>query len=301
MCKVSVIIPTYNCAAWIDRAIHSVVAQTVSALEIIIVDDGSQDNTRGVIDPWVDSGTVKYVFEENRGLPGARNTGAREAAGEYLAFLDADDEFAPDAIEKMWTAAESSGASWCLVDFLRVRGNRSEVQRTTVPDGDPLYAILEHNFVRYGMFFRKSALMDAGMYDESIRMCEDWELNIRMCRQRKLFVHVPEPLYLYTQREGSITTGRIAENLNYTERVFRKHHKRLADSGDRRVRQLYAAHMWDIARKYWYSVHLRAAALRCMRESLRYEFNLGRLLHPIGHLAGRTFQRTRDEEIKLAG
>src|SRR5260370_34975660 len=109
MCPVSVIMPTYNCATWIDRAIRSVVDQTVSVLEIIIVDDGSQDNTREVIAPWVTSGVVKYIYQENRGLPGARNTGARAAAGEDLAFIDGHAHFAPNALDTMGGAAECSG------------------------------------------------------------------------------------------------------------------------------------------------------------------------------------------------
>lgn len=301
MAPVSVIIPAYNCAEWIERAVRSVLCQVGPKVEIIIVDDGSQDNTREIVAPWVSSGEVRYLFQENRGLPGARNAGARVALGEYLAFLDADDEFAPGAIQRMWEAMEHSGASWCLVNFLRVTETGSEIQSTPVPKGDAFYEILKYNFVRFGMFFRRAAFFAAGMYDEAIRMCEDWDLNIRMCEQRRPFVYIPEPLYLYTKREGSITTGRIAENLSYTEQVFRKHHKRLADAGDRQARQLYAAHMWDVARKYWYTVHMPAAALCCAWQSLLYDFKVGRLVHPVRHIAAKAFRRMQRDAVKQAG
>ena len=298
MSTVSVVIPTYNCAEWLESALRSVVNQTVPVEEILVVDDGSGDNTREVLAPWIKSGSIHYIHQENRGLPGARNTGARAARGEYVAFLDADDELTPNAIQRMRDAADSSGASWCLADFLRVRKTHSEVQMTSVPKGDLFYEILEYNFVRYGMFFRKSELIDAGLYDESIRMCEDWELNIRMIQQRRPFVHVPEALYLYTQRDGSITTGRKRENLVCTEKVCRKHHKKLADGGDLRARLVYAEKMWHIARLYWYSVDMPGAALRCAWESLLYDFSLRRLLHPVAFLASKTLQRLRGAEAR---
>jgi glycosyltransferase involved in cell wall biosynthesis len=301
MSSISVIIPTYNCAQWLERAVQSVLSQGFQELEVIIVDDGSTDATAKMVKPWVASGAVKYIFQQNRGLPASRNAGARVATGEYLAFLDADDALAPGALRQMSEAMDQSGASWCLIDIVRVADSASEVQQTVVPEDDPFYGILAYNFVRRGMFFRSSGFFDAGMYDEAIRMCEDWELNIRMFEQRRSHVYVPEPLYLYTKREGSITTGRVAENLAYTEKVFRKHHKRLADAGDKRAAQLYGAHMWDIARKYRYSVHLPIAATRCMRESLVYDFNWSRLLHPIGHMAGKAFHRVRGEAVKQAG
>jgi glycosyltransferase involved in cell wall biosynthesis len=301
MCKVSVIIPTYNCAEWIERAVRSVASHSAANTEIIIVDDGSRDNTSALLAPWAASGTVKYIFQENHGLPASRNTGARAARGEYLAFLDADDALVPDAIGKMCEAMDRSRASWCLVDIVRVSDSGSEVQQTVVPDGDLFHGILEYNFIRRGMFFRRDAIFEAGLYDEAIRMCEDWELNIRMFEQRRPFVHIPEPLYLYTKREGSITTGRVAENLSYTEQVFRKHHKRLADGGDRVVRHLYAAHMWDTARKYWYLGNMRGAALQCARESLAYEFNIGRLFHPVLYKTSKAFNTGRSDAMKQAG
>ena len=296
--RVSIIIPTYNCAAYVEQAVRSALEQDLPGSEIIVVDDGSSDRTAELLRSWVESGAIQYVYQENRGLPGARNTGARIASGEYLAFLDADDVFAPGAVRKMRDAMDASAAGWCLVDFLRISGDGSTVQPTELPQGDPFQSILEHNFVRFGMFFRKSAFLAAGMYDENIRMCEDWDLNIRMLERRMAFVHIAEPLYVYIKRDGSITTGHVAENLRYTEKMFRKHLKRLADGGDKRMRLLYAAHMWSMARKYLYLVKLPGAAARCTLESLRYDFSLRRLLHPVGRLLSKAFQRTDNEALK---
>ncbi len=89
--KISVIIPTFNHGHYIKKAINSIFNQTYKNFEIIIVDDGSTDNTLDIISIYGDS--VRYIYQENRGLAGARNTGIQASKGEYLAFLDADDYF----------------------------------------------------------------------------------------------------------------------------------------------------------------------------------------------------------------
>ena len=93
MPKVSVIIPTYNGAQYIKQAVDSVLAQTYDDYEIIVVDDGSTDDTAELLRPYGDR--ITYLYQENRKLPAARNTGIRTARGQYLAFLDSDNLFLP--------------------------------------------------------------------------------------------------------------------------------------------------------------------------------------------------------------
>ena len=97
--KVSVIIPTFNCAQLIAEAIDSVLAQTCADVEIIIVDDGSTDNTKEVISPYLKDKRIQYTFQQNKGLAAARNTGIHLATGEFLKFLDSDDFLYPQQIE----------------------------------------------------------------------------------------------------------------------------------------------------------------------------------------------------------
>ncbi|NJO53255.1 MAG: glycosyltransferase family 2 protein [Leptolyngbyaceae cyanobacterium RM2_2_4] len=88
---VSVVIPTYNCDRYIVQAIESVLSQTYSNSETIVVDDGSIDQTQRVLEPYFDR--IRYVYQQNQGVSGARNRGIQEASGELVAFLDADDFF----------------------------------------------------------------------------------------------------------------------------------------------------------------------------------------------------------------
>jgi glycosyltransferase involved in cell wall biosynthesis len=283
MPTVSVIIPSFNCAEFLGDAIESVLAQTMQAFEVIVVDDGSTDGTAEVIGRYSSDLRIRYIYQDNRGLPGARNTGALSSTGRFLAFLDADDSLAADALEKLSSALLRSEASWCVMDLLKVCGAKRELRRTEIPAGDAFYGILRDDFIRRGMFFRREDFMAAGMYDEQMKNREDWDINIRMLERGKAFHYIPEPLYLYSWREGSITTGNPAKMLFYTEQILRKHHKRLADAGDPEAVKLYAENMWGLARNHFYLTRNVRKALQCVRESLAYDPSPRRLFHPVVH------------------
>lgn len=279
--KVSVVIPSFNCAEYIADTIDSILAQTLMDIEIIVVDDGSTDHTRQVIDRYSAVPNLRYVYQDNRGLPGARNAGVRVSSGLYLAFVDADDALRPDALASLYAALDGSQASWCVMDILKVRSGTQEIQRSAIPAGDLFYGILRDDFIRRAMFFRREDFIAVGMYDETMKNREDWDINIRMLESRRSFVYIPEPLYFYRWREGSITTGPSEKMLDYTRALLRKHHKRLADSGDIQAARIYAANMWDLARRYFYQKRNFRKASACVWESLAYDRNPKRLFHPL--------------------
>jgi glycosyltransferase involved in cell wall biosynthesis len=291
MSLVSVIIPAYNSAAYVCGALNSVLSQTLQDFEIIIVDDGSKDNTKEVVAPYLGDSRIKYRYQENRGLPGARNAGARIAQSEYFAFLDADDFFAPTALETILDRFEDTGAAWCNVGLLKLDGDKRIVRHAIVPEGDPLLAVLRDDYITRCPFFPRDQFYAIGMYDEDIRVREDWDINIRLIEANKSCVLIDEPLYLYTRTEGSITTGNRQRLLFYTEKLMRKHHKRLADGGNQRIAKIYAMNMWDLARQYFYEIKNFREGFRCMRESFRYDINLFRLFHPIVHRIEATLSR----------
>ncbi|GAN77658.1 glycosyltransferase family 2 protein [Acidisphaera rubrifaciens] len=270
MARVSVVVPSYNCAALLPRAVGSVLRQTMQDFELVIVDDGSTDETPDVIARYRCERRIRCVVQGNRGLPAARNAGMAVSTAPYVAFLDADDELAPDALAVLTAALDADpGAGWCVTDITRITGETRDIVRSRIP-GDIFYGILEDDFIRRGMFFRRAALAAAGLYDPHVRMREDWDLNIRLIHGGVPFVYVPEPLYWYHWREGSITTGRPHRKLAYTRQVLRKHHKRLADAGDPRAAAIYAECMWDLGRRYFYETRTWQRVLACMAESLAY-------------------------------
>ena len=298
MPKISVIIPTYNCAETLPEAIGSVLAQSCQDFEIIVVDDGSTDHTAITVESYSEKCAVRYIFQENTGLPGARNRGVDEALGAYVAVLDADDALREDALQVMSDSIENTQADWCIVDILKFWHGFQEIQRSAIPSGDLLLSILADDFIRRGMFFRTSALRRAGLWDASMKNREDWDLNIRMIEGEFPFVYVPQPLYLYRKRPGSITTGSPEKMLRYTEELLRKHHCRLAKGGNPQFKRIYSANMWRLARCYAYQLSSWRSVARCAVESIRYDFDLKRLLHPILHFLVDLRNSQRDPHSK---
>jgi len=292
MSLVSVIIPAYNAANFVACAIKSVLDQTMEDFEIIVVDDGSKDYTPRVVEPFLVDSRVRYIHQENRGLPGARNAGAKVSRGEYLAFLDADDSLAPKSLEAMRRRIEESGSAWLNVGVLKLEGKSRTIRHPRFPEGDLLLAILADDFITRSPFYPRKEFFAIGMYDEEIRMREDWDINIRMIAAGKPFALLDEPLYLYTRTAGSITTGNLHKLFFYSEKVLRKHHKSLADGGNKEISSIYASNMWLLARRYFYEAHDFREALHCLRESMRYDFSPYRLFHPLIHhieeLLGKT-------------
>jgi glycosyltransferase involved in cell wall biosynthesis len=282
--KVGVVIPSYNSADFVSTAVESVLAQSMGDYEIVVVNDGSTDKTEEVLAPYVESGKIRVVRQENRGLPAARNAGARACETEYLAFLDSDDTLAPDALRLMSCEMDSTAASWCLVDVLRIKGEEAQVQSSRPPAGNYLHGILREQYIWRAMFYRRQTFFEMGSYDESMRYMEDWDLYIRMFEKQKAFGYISQPLYRYVWREGSLIT-RKRQILEYTQKIFRKHHKRIADAGDAVAAQIYAAQMWNAARCFLHDHKEYGRALGCVRESLAYEVNPSRIFHPIVHHA----------------
>ena len=226
---------------------------------------------------------VRYLFHDNRGTSHAKNLAARAAKGEYLAFLDADDTLERTALERMVEQLRITDSVWCIVDVVKKIGDDRIIRCSQFPSGKPLWGILEKDFITRSPFYQRSAFLAIGMYDEDLPVREDWDINIRMIEQERPFTYINEPLYIYAWTEGSLMTGNIRRVLNSTQRVLRKHHKRLADSGNPQIASIYARNMWRLARCYFYEAHDFLEAFRCMRESMRYNFSPYRIVHPLIH------------------
>lgn len=285
---VSVIIPTYNCASHIRSAVNSVLSQTLQSFEIIIVDDGSTDDTASIAKEYREENRIQYIYQNNQGVSCARNRGIYAASGQYIAFLDADDTIVPEALAVLVQSLEREiHANWCITDYFYVRETGKINVRYPIPN-DPYYGILQGDFVARGFFYRTKALIEIGGYDEKLKTREDWDLNIRMLWSGSQFFYVAQPLYNYYFRSNSLMSSRSDEVLNDTFRVLRKHHKQLADSGDVAAARIYGEQLWDLGRRYLYSRWNLRMALRCAAESIFYDPDLTRITHAIRHHFSRS-------------
>jgi glycosyltransferase involved in cell wall biosynthesis len=184
MPKVSVITPTYNRADMLGQAVQSVLDQDFTDWELIIVDDGSRDNTREVVAGFADP-RIRYIYQENKGLPAARNTGIRNAQGQYIAFLDSDDLFLSHKL------AEEVAILDGRPDLGLVACGHFEVDRNlrvlremrpwqSHPQLDLTTWLLTCPLVVSTVLVRREWLERVGLFDEQMRYVEDWDLWLRL-------------------------------------------------------------------------------------------------------------------------
>lgn len=241
---VSVVIPTYNRAHLVGRAIQSVLNQTYQDFEIIVVDDGSTDNTEEVVKSFNDP-RIRYIrHDQNRGGSAARNTGIKMARGEYIAFQDSDDEWLPEKLEKQMRVFENAPAEVGVVytGFWRIEGDR----RTYIPsdkisqkEGNIQGELLKGNFVTtQATVLKKECFEKAGMFDQRLPRFQDWELFIRISKYYE-FKCIDEPLVISYFTPISISSNQRAQVEAYGL-ILEKHYQDIAKSRKLLARHQYA-------------------------------------------------------------
>jgi hypothetical protein len=190
---VSVIVPAFNASQTIKETINSISAQTWPNLEIVVIDDGSTDETAGVVESLIDSDDrIRLVRQENRGLPRARNRGVAESRGNFIAPIDADDIWHPDKIrrqmERMQALGLENGIVYTLARTIdgesRVTGNKGFAGF----EGRACLRSLIVNFVGNGsgILFRRTAFESVGGYDPTLKSSEDFHFQSKVARYWKI-------------------------------------------------------------------------------------------------------------------
>jgi len=217
MPSVSVVIPSYNCGHYLAAALDSVFAQTYQDFEIIVVDDGSTDDTSAVAARF--SPRIRYIRQENRGLPAARNRGIRAAESPYIAFLDADDAWFPEKLAEQIPAFSADPEIGLVYSDLRVVYDDGQVvpsflrTRPLAGSGYVFDRIIRCGFIiPSSVVVRRSCIDQVGLFDESMRSHEDVELWSRICHRWKVKL-VFQPLVMRRQRAGSLTESEDLRSL----------------------------------------------------------------------------------------
>ena len=224
---VSVVIPAYNNELYVADAIDSVLQQDYPALEIIVVDDGSADNTRNIVLAYGDK--VRLLTQKNKGSAAARNLGIANAHGKYIAFLDADDVWCKNKISLQVDALSKSGYKMAYSSFIRWRPD--ERGRYAAPDslfGIPhhpdttsakivtgwAYADLLLDCIVWtsSVIVEKDEIEKAGLFDESLRKGQDYDLWLRLSHQIEM-LGLEQPTALYRIHPASITSS--VKEINY--------------------------------------------------------------------------------------
>jgi glycosyltransferase involved in cell wall biosynthesis len=181
---VSIIIPTFNRALLLTDLLDSIAPQTYHSIEIIVIDDGSTDNTQHCIAAWASSHNAIKITSlriENSGPAAARNLGLRQATGEYIYFIDSDDLIFPTALEEMVCALKESGRPYCLANIKNA--DIESVPMLFNVEGIPCFD--QHNIVlcgwmTHGCLYQRYAILIAGAFNETLRVGEDTEHNWRV-------------------------------------------------------------------------------------------------------------------------
>ncbi len=229
--KVSVVIPAKNAAAYIGEAVESALAQGADVAEVVVVDDGSTDDTAAIVRSIRDS-RVRLMRNASAGVSAARNCGARLAGGDWLLFLDADDRLRHDAVATLMAAARSASRAVLIYgdyDLInsegRSIGRRGLLKGRRKPSGDVLARLARGNVLVNGgiMLVRADAFRTSGGFDETLKYCEDWHCWCRLAAIGE-FAFVPALLLdyrLHTANTMSAATRSPRDFLPAVDRLFR--------------------------------------------------------------------------------
>lgn len=199
--KISIIIPSYNQNQYLASAISSCLEQTKKPHEIIVVDDGSTDNSLAIARSFEKEG-VKVISQTNRGLSSARNTGIMNATGDYILPLDADDMFLENAIEKISQVIEQTGADIVSPSFKCFGVSQAEIILMPNPTIDDF---ITGNRVGYCSAIKKDVLLEVGGYSAKMWVgWEDYHLWFNLLLREKTIITIPEVLWLYRTKEYSM-------------------------------------------------------------------------------------------------
>jgi glycosyltransferase involved in cell wall biosynthesis len=255
---VTAVIPTYNYGRFVTQAVDSALAQTYGNVEILVVDDGSTDDTRERLAPYADR--IRYLYQENQSVAAARNTGIRAAKGNLIAFLDADDLWHPHKLElQMRYLADHPAVQLVAVDRLTASAETwPPLTSLAHPRARPITAeelVLQPHFAPSGVLVRKECFDTVGFFDTSLRNAEDYDMWIRIaCRFAVVKLEVPLWWYrVHGNNKSHVPARQEAAGLRVLGKTF-------AEASPLRKR-------WLLKRKA-YSYAAYAAALNYSSERL---------------------------------
>ena len=223
---ISVIIPVYKVEKYLNKCVESVVGQTYTDLEIILVDDGSPDDCPAMCDAWAErDGRIKVIHKPNGGLSSARNAGLAAASGEYVFFLDSDDAISAGCIELLVDAARCDGSDICIANIVRINEN-GEMLKAPSFDSDMLLSkggVFENMakkgssayVVSWGKIYRRE-LFDGIFFPEG-RLNEDEFTYYRLFDRCSCISVRKDALYFYLSRQGSIMSEYTPRRLDVLE------------------------------------------------------------------------------------
>ncbi len=251
---VSVIIPSHNREKYLERSVRSVLNQTYDNIEVIIIDDNSIDNTENLINllQQEDKRILYIRHETNKGAQAARNTGIYASKGEWIAFLDSDDEWLPKKIEKQLSYASEFDASVVYSEaYLRDDNlQNNEMKLFGIPpfSGDIYKNLLANPGPMYqGLLVRKSCFEKISYLDETIVSYQEWDTSIKLAKYYN-FIFIAEPLYIYYKNINNSISTDIKRDIQGYLQILTKYHDEIDKVAGKNS---LIKHYLIIAKKYY--------------------------------------------------
>ena len=217
MPKISVLIPIYNVEKYLAACLDSLLAQTYTDWEAICVVDGSPDNSAEILELYAKKDSrIIALTQENKGVSAARNRALQAATGEYICYLDPDDEYSPFYLERLYNAVKDNNAEIAYCDYVRDKNLLS-----TSHEEPKYYTDVFDKFVSKALdigvyignkIYRKE-LIKSISYPEDIKIAEDMVFHYRVMYTIKSIAHVPERLYFYRVRSDSVTNVPLSKKI----------------------------------------------------------------------------------------
>jgi glycosyltransferase involved in cell wall biosynthesis len=208
---VSVVIPAYNAGRFVADAVRSVLAQTYTNVEVVVIDDGSTDDTRQVMEQFAGDPRVRYHHQPNAGVSSARNSGIQMARGEFIGLCDADDLWMPNKLELQlpcFSGRPELGVVYCKPLHVDINDQPLESYQTDRYSGKISDKLLLGNFVTGSTSLIRKECFDAvGFYDTSLKTCEDYDLWLRISTKYEFF-YLDQATYRYRQWDGQVSVSR---------------------------------------------------------------------------------------------
>lgn len=246
---VSIIMPSYNTAKYISDSINSVLYQTYKNWELIIVDDCSTDNTDEVVKPFLSDNRIRYLKnEKNSGAAVSRNYALREAKGKWIAFLDSDDLWEKDKLEKQISFMEKNGYKFSYTDYIEIDEN-SEPLGVTVTGPKVISKTKMFDYCWMGCLTVMYDAEAVGLIQiEDIKKNNDYAMWLKVCKNADCFL-LDEKLASYRKRKGSISNHGYLKLIKWHYKLYRNAEKRNpAVSAALTVRNLF----WGVYKKLVY-------------------------------------------------
>ena len=279
--KVSIIVPVYNTEKYIDECINSLIGQTYNNIEIIIIDDGSRDNSGNKVDDYaLRDCRVKVIHTENGGLSSARNHGLKAATGDYYCFIDSDDYVSKDFVEEMIKAAIYNNADMVFCNYfsLFVNDVNPSLRLSTIKGGkiftpeeylEQLYMYSGEYVMVWNKMFRKEIFNKLRFAD---MFCEDGQIILSIIDNCKRISYLPETKYYYRRRKSGIT-GKKKEIILFNNMKWIKEHM-VKLKKTNRIRLYYAAQKLYISKITENYLYCKKETRVKLKRSLKKEIKL---------------------------